>query len=129
PPQAPPAVAPPAVQAPPAAPAPPIAAAAAAPPPPQPVPAPSHAPASPPPRPIAAAAGEAAPDRDAVEGWQRVLTALPPKTRAYFREARPRLEGDLLVLSFPYSFHHRQAVEHTAQVEALVRSWLGELAR
>jgi len=63
---------------------------------------------------------------DALDGWRRVLESLHPKTRAYFREARAELEGRRLVLSFPYSFHHRRAVEHQAEVEARVRSWLGE---
>jgi hypothetical protein len=62
---------------------------------------------------------------EVVEGWGRILDSLNPKTRAYFRAARPRLEGERLVLSFPYSFHHKQAMESAAQVEPLVRSWLG----
>jgi hypothetical protein len=62
------------------------------------------------------------------EGWRRILDSLAPKTRAYFRAARPELEGDRLVLWFPYSFHHKQAVDSAAQVEPLVRSWLGQAA-
>jgi DNA polymerase-3 subunit gamma/tau len=63
---------------------------------------------------------------EALEGWRRILDSLHPKTRAYFREARAELDGRRLILSFPYSFHHRRAVEHQAAVEARVRSWLGE---
>jgi len=33
------------------------------------------------------------------------------------------------VLTFPYSFHHKRAVETSEQVESLVRSWLGPSAR
>jgi DNA polymerase III subunit gamma/tau len=67
--------------------------------------------------------------RDPSDGWRRVLESLNPKTRAYFREARPQVEGDCLVLVFPYSFHHKQAMESAAQVEPLLRSWLGASAR
>ncbi|HKW96043.1 MAG TPA: hypothetical protein VJX92_29410, partial [Methylomirabilota bacterium] len=45
------------------------------------------------------------------------------------KEAAARLEGDCLVLVFPYSFHHKQATESAGQVEPLLRSWLGEGAR
>jgi hypothetical protein len=39
------------------------------------------------------------------------------------------VEGDCLVLVFPYSFHHKQAMESAPQVEPLLRSWLGDSAR
>ncbi|HKF75820.1 MAG TPA: DNA polymerase III subunit gamma/tau [Candidatus Dormibacteraeota bacterium] len=65
-------------------------------------------------------------DAEVGEGWRRVLEALQPKPRAYFREARPALEGGRLVLRFPYSFHYKQALENAGEVERLVRSWLGE---
>jgi len=71
----------------------------------------------------------APPARDASEGWRRILESLTPKTRAYFREASVQLEGDCLVLSFPYSFHHKQATDSAGQVEPLLRSWLGPSAR
>jgi hypothetical protein len=32
------------------------------------------------------------------------------------------------VLSFPYGFHHKMAQESAAQVEPLVKTWLGESA-
>jgi DNA polymerase-3 subunit gamma/tau len=83
--------------------------------------------ASPPPPPVAAPASAAS--QDPADGWRRVLESLSPKTRAYFREASARLEGDCLVLIFPYSFHHKQATESAGQVEPLLRSWLGEDAR
>jgi hypothetical protein len=58
-----------------------------------------------------------------------VLEALDPKVRAYFRAARPNLDGDSLTLSFPYGFHHKMAGEHIGQIEPLVKAWLGEGAR
>ena len=113
-------------------PAPPAHAAAPSPPPAAPpqAPSPPTAPPAPPvrapePAPVAAAAAGG----DPTDGWRRILESLGPKTRAYFREASPRLEGDCLVLVFPYSFHHKQAVESAAQVEPLVKSWLGASAR
>jgi len=90
-----------------------------APPPVDPTPAPAAAPVA---QPAAAA-------QDPVDAWRRVLESLTPKTRAYFREASPRVEGDRLVLVFPYSFHHKQAMESAGQVEPLLRPWLGEGAR
>jgi len=63
------------------------------------------------------------------DGWRRILESLNPQTRAYFRAARAQLDGDRLVLTFPYSFHHKRAVETASQVEPLVRSWLGASAR
>ncbi len=98
---------------------------------------PAAAPPAPPrPAPPAPAAAASAPlsqpvepGQDLTEGWRRVLEALTPKTRAYFREASARLDGDCLVLIFPYSFHHKQAVESAGQVEPLLKSWLGASAR
>jgi DNA polymerase-3 subunit gamma/tau len=105
--------------------------AAAAPPSPAPTPATDRVPvaaSSGPPTNAPAAAPAAASD-DSPEfaaGWQRLLERLPPKTRAYFRAARAEAEGDRLVLSFPYGFHHKMAQESAAQVEPLVKTWLGE---
>ena len=92
-------------------------------------PAPAQAPPVARPPSPAPAASAPAPVQDPADGWRRVLESLTPKTRAYFREASARLEGDCLVLVFPYSFHHKQAMESAGQVEPLVRSWLGEGAR
>jgi DNA polymerase-3 subunit gamma/tau len=86
-------------------------------------------PTPPTPVPAAPAASPPAAGQDPADGWRRVLESLTPKTRAYFREASARLEGDCLVLIFPYSFHHKQATESAGQVEPLLRSWLGEGAR
>jgi DNA polymerase III subunit gamma/tau len=122
------------------------AAVPASPPPPTAVPAVAPAAAAPAPSPVAVTTVAAAPPsppspppaapprpsdggRDPSDGWRRVLESLNPKTRAYFREARPQVEGDCLVLVFPYSFHHKQAMESAAQVEPLLRSWLGASAR
>ncbi len=72
---------------------------------------------------------DAGADGNPEDGWRRILESLNPKTRAYFREAQAQLDGDRLVLTFPYSFHHNQAVENAGQVEPLVKSWLGASAR
>ena len=63
------------------------------------------------------------------DGWRGVLDALKPQVRAYFREARPQLSDDTLILSFPYGFHHKMASEHVQQIQPLVKAWLGEGAR
>ncbi len=76
----------------------------------------------------AAPAPVSALDGELVDGWRKVLETLNPKTRAYFREARPSKEGSTLVLWFPYAFHHKSAQEHSGQVEPLVKGWLGESA-
>jgi DNA polymerase III subunit gamma/tau len=108
---------------------PPEGARAAEPPPPSPVPAsvPSFeetapvAPVSPAGSPISS--GE---QDDPGAGWQRLLEKLPPKTRAYFRAASAQVEGDRLLLFFPYGFHHKMALESVGQVEPLVKAWLGQ---
>jgi hypothetical protein len=101
-------------------------------------PSPGSQPPGPPPAPSArppvapAPAVEGSPPASAAgaaEGWGGVLEALSPKVRAYFREARPQMEGGTLVLSFPYGFHHQMASEHVGQIEPLVKAWLGEGAR
>jgi len=81
------------------------------------------------PAPVTAVGSEIGPDRSAEDGWRRILESLNPQTRAYFRAARAELDGDRLVLTFPYSFHHKRAVETAQQVEPLVKSWLGVSAR
>ena len=73
-------------------------------------------------------AGEAGTDGPP-DGWRGVLEALSPKVRAYFREARPQLNGATLTLSFPYGFHHKMASDNVGQIEPLVKAWLGEGAR
>jgi DNA polymerase-3 subunit gamma/tau len=107
----------------------PVAAAA-----PPPAPPPAIAAAVPPPvTPVVAPPEQVAPPAsvapDPLEGWRGVLDAMAPKTRAYFREARPRLAQDLLVLTFPYGFHHRMASESMSEVEPLIRTWLGGSAK
>jgi DNA polymerase-3 subunit gamma/tau len=90
---------------------------------------PAAAPAGPAPAASAAEALGGAATVPSYDGWRGVLEALAPKTRAYFREARPQVDGDRLVLTFPYGFHHRMATESRSQVEPLVRGWLGESAK
>ncbi|MDQ6789876.1 MAG: DNA polymerase III subunit gamma/tau [Candidatus Dormibacteraeota bacterium] len=65
---------------------------------------------------------------DLTAGWQRILEKMPPKTRAYFREARALVDGDRLLLFFPYGFHHKMAQESEAQVVPQVKAWLGDSA-
>jgi DNA polymerase-3 subunit gamma/tau len=65
---------------------------------------------------------------DLTAGWKRLLERLPPKTRAYFRAARAQVDGDRLLLFFPYGFHHKMAQESAGQVEPLVKAWLGDRA-
>jgi DNA polymerase-3 subunit gamma/tau len=77
--------------------------------------------------PIAAPEPAGAP-ADLTAGWQRILEKMPPKTRAYFREARPQVDGDRLLLFFPYGFHHKMAQESEAQVVPQVKAWLGDSA-
>ena len=88
------------------------------------------------PQPVAAPPGlgqpvasQVGPDRDVGDEWRRILDSLRPQTRAYFLAARPQLDGTRLLLTFPYSFHHKRAVETIEQIEPLVKSWLGPSAR
>jgi DNA polymerase III subunit gamma/tau len=116
------------------APAPQAARAAAPPPPPveAAVQAPQPAPAVPAmaPVPAAAPAAEApVPAPEALDGWRALLEQLRPIDRAKFSEARPELQGSTLVLWFRYGFHHKNAQDHAALIEPLVRSWIGEGAR
>lgn len=74
-------------------------------------------------------ASQVGPDRDVGDEWRRILDSLRPQTRAYFLAARPELDGTRLLLTFPYSFHHKRAVETIEQIEPLVKSWLGPSAR
>src|SRR5262249_26402009 len=67
--------------------------------------------------------------RGGEEGGGGIGGSLKPETGAYSRAAGAQLDGDRLVLTFPYSFHHKRAVETASQVEPLVRSWLGASAR
>src|SRR5205807_8281550 len=86
---------------------------------------------SPPPEAVVArlASPSAETPEPAGDGWRGVLEALKPQVRAYFREARPQLSSDTLILSFPYGFHHKMASEHVHQIQPLVKAWLGEGAR
>jgi DNA polymerase III subunit gamma/tau len=79
--------------------------------------------------PAAAPSPPPPPHGDPLDRWRSILESLDLKMRAFFREARPQLEGDTLVLSFRYPFHHKQAVERVGHIEPLVRSWLGDGAR
>jgi hypothetical protein len=63
---------------------------------------------------------------DLAAGWRRLLERLSPKTRGYFIDARAEVEGDRLLLTFRYGFHYKMAQESAAQVEPLVKAWLGQ---
>ena len=67
----------------------------------------------------------AAADGNLEAGWSRILDALPPKVKAYYREARPEREGAIFRLWFPYTFHHKAALESQAEVEPRIQAWLG----
>ncbi len=69
------------------------------------------------------------PDDDHAQQWRRILDSLKPQIRGFWVEGRPRVEGDRLVLTFPYGFHHMKALETAAQVEPLLKAWLGSAAR
>ena len=106
----------------------PVVAAASTPPVPAPASTPSVTVPPTPAAPVAATHASAANGQaeDLSAGWQRLLERLPPKTRAYFRAARAQLEDGRLLLFFPYGFHHKMAMESAAQVEPLVKEWLGD---
>ncbi|MFZ0216345.1 MAG: hypothetical protein WAM30_10460, partial [Candidatus Dormiibacterota bacterium] len=71
-------------------------------------------------------AATAAGDGDAIAaGWQQIVDALPFKVKAYYKEARPELDGSTLRLWFPYAFHHQSALESQREVEPRVKAWLG----
>jgi DNA polymerase-3 subunit gamma/tau len=61
-------------------------------------------------------------------GWRRLLERLSPKTRGYFIDARPEVEGGRLLLTFRYGFHYKMAQECADQVEPLAKAWLGQEA-
>ncbi len=65
------------------------------------------------------------PDGNLEAGWSRILDALPAKIKAYYREARPEREGTTFRLWFPYTFHHKAALESQAEVEPRIQAWLG----
>ena len=59
------------------------------------------------------------------DGWRVILEELKPTVRGYFRVARPELAGTVLILWFPYAFHHQKAQEHSELITPLVQGWLG----
>jgi DNA polymerase-3 subunit gamma/tau len=92
---------------------------------------PAPVPASVPPPPLAEspappaepvpAAGAAEPD-----GWRALVDTLHPLRRGYYKEARAEIQGTVLILWFPYAFHHQKATEHLGEIEPLVKGWLGD---
>jgi hypothetical protein len=53
-------------------------------------------------------------------GWSQVLDAVCAVTRGYLRTASVDLRGDILVIAFRWSFHHREAVKRAAEIELAV---------
>jgi DNA polymerase-3 subunit gamma/tau len=66
---------------------------------------------------------------DVQDGWRQILGGLSPKTRAYYREARPTLADGVLLLSFKWPLHFEKAQELAPEAVRLVRGWLGEEVR
>jgi hypothetical protein len=62
------------------------------------------------------------------EQWDRILQALGPKLRAFFKEGRLSVQGTRVTLLFPYSFHHKMAVENAGELVPHLRRWLGDSA-
>src|SRR3989440_7073595 len=61
-----------------------------------------------------------------VKGWSEVLEKLNRTVRAAYLDAKPEVDGSVLVLWFRYGFHHKKAQEQSAQLIPHVRAWLGD---
>jgi DNA polymerase-3 subunit gamma/tau len=61
-----------------------------------------------------------------VSGWAEVLEKLNRTVRAAYLDAKPEVDGTLLILWFQYGFHHKKAQEQAAQLMPHVRAWLGD---
>jgi DNA polymerase-3 subunit gamma/tau len=61
-----------------------------------------------------------------VAGWSEVLEKLNRTVRAAYLDAKPEVDGSLLILWFRYGFHHKKAQEQSMQLMPLVREWLGK---
>jgi len=61
-----------------------------------------------------------------VSGWPEVLEKLNRTVRAAYLDAKPEVDGSVLVLWFRYGFHHKKAQEQSDQLIPHVRAWLGD---
>jgi DNA polymerase-3 subunit gamma/tau len=61
-----------------------------------------------------------------VSGWSDVLEKLNRTVRAAYLDAKPEVDGTLLILWFQYGFHHKKAQEQSTQLMPHVRAWLGD---
>jgi hypothetical protein len=61
-----------------------------------------------------------------VSGWSDVLEKLNRTVRAAYLDAKPEVDGSLLILWFQYGFHHKKAQEQSVQLMPHVRAWLGD---
>ncbi len=80
-------------------------------------------------KPTSPASGEVKPTFPAsgeVKGWSDVLEKLNRTVRAAYLDAKPEVDGSVLVLWFRYGFHHKKAQEQSAQLMPHVRAWLGD---
>ncbi len=68
----------------------------------------------------------AAPAVEPVAGWQEVLEKLNRTVRAAYLDAKPEVDGSMLILWFRYGFHHKKAQEQSMQLMPHVKAWLGE---
>jgi DNA polymerase-3 subunit gamma/tau len=71
------------------------------------------------PEPVAVAGGD-------VSGWSDVLEKLNRTVRAAYLDAKPEVDGTMLILWFQYGFHHKKAQEQSMQLMPHVRAWLGD---
>jgi DNA polymerase III subunit gamma/tau len=61
-----------------------------------------------------------------LQGWSEVLEKLNRTVRAAYLDAKPEVDGSVLVLWFRYGFHHKKAQEQSDQLIPHVRAWLGD---
>jgi len=73
--------------------------------------------------------GEAEAEAEAISGWSEVLDKLNRKVRAAYIDAKPEVEGSILILWYQYSFHHQLAQKESVHLMPHVRAWLGSDAR
>jgi hypothetical protein len=61
-----------------------------------------------------------------VAGWSDVLEKLNRTVRAAYLDAKPEINGSVLILWFRYGFHHKKAQEQSMQLMPHVKAWLGD---
>jgi len=85
--------------------------------------------ASPPVAAVAATPSPRSGEAEAISGWSEVLDKLNRKVRAAYIDAKPEVEGSILILWYQYSFHHQLAQKESVHLMPHVRAWLGPDAR